>query len=138
MSDKVVKSEHSKLIPVLPVKFADWMRHIPVAFISMMSIRYVGEHVIETYPLLSKLSVVAGSFFFVTFMVLYVWDFVIPKVEYWTELSVKTKRQSIMSWIVISIFLMLYLSQGVYVSSEQLVIHVVVAYVISHALHTDI
>ena len=71
------------MVPVLPVKFDAWMRGIPTAFISMMAIKYVSSTVLSEYPMLSNLAVIAGGFFIFTFCILYSWDFVIPKLEFW-------------------------------------------------------
>lgn len=100
----------SSLVPVLPVKFNDWMRNIPISFISMITIHYVSSNILNVYPFASNIAVICGSFFIVAFLILYSWDFVIPKVEYWNQLDKDVRRKSLLSWFTILIFLYLFVA----------------------------
>ena len=122
---------------VLPISFDTWMNKVPFSFIVVSTIGYLSE-LVHYNDMTAMMGSFLGGALTLLFLWIYTTNFVLPKLIDWNTLESVTQRKTITSWFVIIAFILLYLSRGVYQSSQEFLIHICLGYTFTALFHTDI
>jgi len=124
------------LVPSVPLKFNEWMSNAPYSFIFTAVVGSVLPY-LQMNEWTCMISMFLGGVALAYFVVAYVVDLILPRVEKWDKLSFDGKRKVLTTGLVMLIFIGLFLKNGIKESSLEFIVHVVFAFVFAYLFHVE-
>jgi len=120
----------------IPTPLYQWMIRVPYSFI-LVSLLASVRSIVESNVIFQSISQFIGGAAAVYFIAAYSNHFVIPQIQNWNRLDSDTIHKSVTSWIVVSIFVFLFLQNGIQCSSQDFLIHSCIAFLFASLFHTN-
>jgi len=131
-----MSSQMSSLVPSVPLKFNEWMSNAPYSFIFTAVVGSVLPY-LKMNEWTCMASMFLGGIGVVYFLVAYVMDLILPNVDKWDKLSFDEKRKVLTTGLVMLIFIIIFLKNGIKESSLEFIVHVVFAFVFAYLFHVE-
>lgn len=129
-----LQSTEGTYIKSIPTPIYQWMTNVPYSFILVFMLATV-RATLESNWMLQAVSQWLGGAAAVYFILAYANHFVIPQLQEWKHLDPDTIHTSVSSWIVVTIFICIFLHNGVLHSSQDFLIHSCIAFLFASLFH---
>jgi hypothetical protein len=133
---ETLQSTAGTFFRAIPTPLYRWMTNVPYSFI-LVSLLASVRSLLESNWGIQTVSQFIGAAAAVYFILAYANHFVIPQIQDWNKLDPNTQHSSITSWIVVSIFLFLFIQNGILSSSQDFLIHSCIAFLFASLFHVN-